>query len=400
MDEYLRILYVHPHSQLGGTDISLFHLVREMINQNHKCVVIFPFDGLNVPKFKKIGVQVRFIPETQGFNRTYNPLRLSLQTARIVPAVKKLLDIIDRENIDIVHSNTTTTWAGGIAARIAKIPAVHHVREVTIASPEILGWAITRIVNSVADKIITVSDAAGKVFHNNKIPQNKLVTIYNGVDIQEFHPSNEGAALRKEFGIDDNTVLVGLVGRFNPRRGHRCFIEACAKVKNGCSINTQFMIVGGKPKVQGKTQTAEEKYESEMLSLIKKLGLEREIILTGTRQDIPQVMAALDILVHPSTTDAGPRSPLEAMASGKPVIASAVEGNIEEVEDGVTGILFPSGDSDALAQALIKLIENKTMRERLGSAGRNRVERLFTTKINADRTESLYFNLLSTYKRK
>ncbi|MBM3237344.1 glycosyltransferase family 4 protein [Candidatus Poribacteria bacterium] len=399
MAEVLRILYVHPLSQLGGSDISLFQLVREMINRNHKCVVVFPFDGFNVPKFKHIGVQVRFIPEIQGFNRTYNLLRLSLKTAKIVPAIKKLLDIIKQENIDIVHSNTTTTWPGGIAARIAKVPTVHHVREVTIASPKILGWAITHIVNSMADKIITVSNAAGKVFHDNRILKNNLVTIYNGVDIQEFHPSNEGTALRKEFGIDDNTVLVGLVGRFNPRRGHRCFIEACAKVKNGSSVDTKFMIVGGKPKVRGKTQTAEEKYESEMLSLIKKLGLEREIILTGTRQDIPQVMAALDILAHPSTTDAGPRSPLEAMASGKPVIASAVEGNIEEVEDGVTGILFPSSDSDALSQALIKLIENKIARERLGSAGRKRVERLFTTIINADRTESLYFDLLRTYRR-
>jgi glycosyltransferase involved in cell wall biosynthesis len=164
-------------------------------------------------------------------------------------------------------------------------------------------------------------------------------------------------------------------------------VAACALVRE-CVADVQFVIVGNTRLVNSTD------YHRQVQQLVVKHDLTTAIQFLGLRDDIPEVLASLDVVVQPSLTEAGPRVPLEAMAMERPLVVTDVGGNSEEVIDGQTGLVVPVGDVRAIADATIKLLSDRVLARRLGKAGRKRVLEIFTDVIHTRQVENVYQNLL------
>jgi len=214
------------------------------------------------------------------------------------------------------------------------------------------------------------------------VAPDKVVQIYNGVDSSRFSPVGVKplALLPASWQSVDGMLLVGTVGRLTPVKDQQNLLRAVAQLREiapSLFRRVRLVIVGGGPLWQP------------LADLVEQLALQDVCWLAGDREDIPELLAAMDVFVLPSLAEGISNTVLEAMAAGLPVIATSTGGNPELVEEGVNGSLVPVGESSALAQALRDLLEDDEKRQRLGENGRNRVSRRF----NWDRTVEAYLGV-------
>jgi phosphatidylinositol alpha-1,6-mannosyltransferase len=216
------------------------------------------------------------------------------------------------------------------------------------------------------------------------INRKKIEVVYNGVDTEKFNPKISGDEFRKELEIDKNTNLAGMIGRIVPWKGCDDFIKAAAKVVEAIP-HSKFLIVGESP---------DGNYIRQLKKLSEKLNINKNIIFTGFRNDIPQILAVLDLLVLPSWEEPFSRVVLEAMAIEKPVIATNTGGTPEQILHGINGLLVPAKDPHALAQAIITVMQDKMKAQEMGTAGRKMIEEGFNIKEHTQKMEALYESLL------
>ena len=211
-----------------------------------------------------------------------------------------------------------------------------------------------------------------------------------GPDPSKFHPGVDGISVRKEFGLDQDTFLVTLVAKLADRKGHETLIRAIPQVL-AAFPDTYFMIVGG-----GLDGDHHREYARGLKSLPRELGVGEKVIFTGFRSDIPQIMAASDIITHCSTyPDPFPGVVLQGMALGKPVIASNLGGPREQIKDQVSGLLVEPGNPTALAEAICSLLEDEEKRASLGKAAASRAKSTFTSDLYFQKLSNLYERLIS-----
>lgn len=355
----------------GGGQRSLILLLKGLDKERFKPFLICPFEGDLIEKVEKLEVETTLI-KMGGLK--------SLNLFSAVAAICKLRRFIKQKNIDLIHTDSPRqTFFAGIAARLTGKPLIWHVR---VSDPE--KRLYYKFLSVLASKIIAVSKAVGKRFEGIALKPDKLVVIYNAVDLTEFSPQLAEKKLKEEFETEEDWTLVGTVGQLLPRKGQDIFLKAAVQVSK-LSPKVKFIIVGD----------GNEAYRKKLDELGKDLAINEKVIFTGSREDIPQIMSSLDIFVLPSTYLEGfSRVILEAMASGKPVIATEVGGNSEAVEDGTTGILVPPEDHNRLAEAILELVKNENKRRQMGTAGRRRAEKLFSVGKNVAEIKILYEELL------
>jgi len=240
-----------------------------------------------------------------------------------------------------------------------------------------------RLSNAMADRIITVSDSCRASFIKRQgMAPEKVVTIYNGVDIKELkNRAPNGAVIKRELAISENDVVVGAVGRISPEKGYDTFITAARQVL-GRADNVKFLMVGEGPD-RGRAE-----------SLIDELGIKKYFILTGFREDVYDLMDIMNILVQPSLNEGFGLTVVEAMAKGKAVIASDTGCFKEIVKDGENGFVFPAGDSAKLAEKMQLLISDGDLRERLGASAQITAENHFDSGLMSEKTLKLYKEIL------
>lgn len=367
------ILYTSLSGQmLGGGQRSLLLLLERLDRKKFKPFLACPSVGDLVGKAEKQGVETQIIK----MGRIKSPNVIS--TAATVLKFKRL---IERKNIDLIHTDSPRqAFYAGRAARLTGTPLIWHVR---VSTPE--KKSFEKLLFNRAQMVIAVSKAASQRFQGFESAQEKVVVIYNGVDLAEFTPQQPDIQLREEFEIEKDWILVGTIGQLIPGKGQDVFLKAAAQVAKQVS-QVKFMIAGDGNKA----------YRQKLEDLSRDLRLSGKVVFAGFREDIPRVTNLLDIAVLPSTThlEGLSRVIIEAMALSKPVIATNSGGNPEAVEDGTTGILVPSGDSFCLAESILDLIKDETKRNRMGEAGRERAEKLFSIEKNVSRIEKVYEELL------
>jgi glycosyltransferase involved in cell wall biosynthesis len=218
-----------------------------------------------------------------------------------------------------------------------------------------------------------------------------IVPIPDGIDVDEFHPSISGARIRTELGIDPEAPVVGFVARLDPWKGADVFVRAAAEIARE-RPDARFIICGGELR-------GYEGYAQGVRDLASDVGLDGRILFTGWRYqlgDIAEVMAAIDVLLHPPT---GPEPfglvLVEAMATARPVVASRTGGITEVVVDGLTGELVPPGDWRAAAAAVLRLLADPSRARSMGAAGRIRAMEEFEVGAYALRIEALYDAVLA-----
>jgi glycosyltransferase involved in cell wall biosynthesis len=301
-------------------------------------------------------------------------------------SILQLSNIVRREDVSIVHPNEIFDLYAPLAAKMARVQCVWHIRADLSPWP-IAQWFLPRIANLYADAILAVSQSVRyHAFEAQGIDASKVAVIYDpGPNPLEFHPSVDGSAVRDEFQLDRDAFLVTLVAKIARRKGHEVFIRAAPKVLAEFS-NTSFMIVGGE--LGGRHHQL---YAKELKALPQELGIADRTIFTGFRSDIPKIMSASDIVVHCSIyPDPFPGVVLQGMSVGKPVVASDLGGPREQIEHGISGLLVEPQNPSKLADAICTLLASRERRESLGNKAVRRVRSKFTSDLYFERLVNLY----------
>jgi len=347
-----------------------------------------PQENTSSAPFEEMGLRVEQANMSVITSKLYDPVNFARFWPGVIGDVRHIIQLMKADHVDLVHVNAANALAGGIAAKLCKAPCVWQVHE--ILTPRIVGSIVNSLIALLADRIVVISQPVAKAFPT--WAQRKIEVIHDGVDIDKFHPAISGSRIREGLGIPSESPVIGMVGRFVPRKGHRFFAMACAKVAKRYP-EAHFVMVG---------QTFPEyaKYLGEIQQLVGRLGLSSKMHFAFWRTDMPEVTAALDIIVLASILPEGFGLVLiEGMAMGKPVVASKVGGVTDIVTDDV-GYLVPPGDDQAIASALTDLLSDREMAKRLGEAGRRRVLRHFTSERIASQMEQVYQSLLDPNEAK
>lgn len=363
------ILYSTGHGNFfGGGQVSLFQLVTRLDGSIFHPRVLLPFNGTLVDKLKHAGIEVVI----EDLPKISIP-----QLGRSIGSISRMIKIIERHKIDLIHTdNPRHTFYLGIVAKIKRVPLVWHVR----ASGR---DKYDRLLYLLSDRLVLVANALKNRFHWVQ-GNSKLMTIYNGVDCEDYQGFTETNATRESLGVPADSLLITVIGRIEPLKGHMHLIEACGYAKD--KIRNFYLLCVG--------DLADGDYLLKCRTMAEKYDLSDRIIFTGDRNDIAHILKSTDIFVLPSLFEACPRSILEAMAAGKPSIVTSVGGCPEAVEDMKSGMIIPPGKPDMLAEKIILLAEDASLRNRLGREARIRAERMFNMEQNVAQTENLYRQLL------
>lgn len=301
-------------------------------------------------------------------------------------AITKLLQIIRAENVDIVHTHSSKdSWIAGAAGRISGIPVV---RSRHLSTPVKQSWSTKIIYGYLADIIISSSKHIKEtLIIRNKITPDKIVSVPAGVDIEKYDINISGDKIYEELGLKDAYPVVGIVSILRHWKGHRYLLEAALKV---ISIypKARFLIVGNGPQWDN------------LQRQVRTLRIEKNVIMTGFRDDIPRIMAALDIFVLLSYASEGTSQVIpQALAMGKPVIAANVGGLPEIIEDGVTGLLVAPKDHEAVSDAILWLAEHREKAREMALRGRDKIVKNYTFQGMIDQTEKGYHRVLKKWGR-
>ena len=223
-------------------------------------------------------------------------------------------------------------------------------------------------------------DAALECIQDEKISSSKVLTILNGVDTERFSPGNDKAGSKIRLGIDGNVFVIGIVARLAQVKDHATLLEACRiLVESGHEF--RLLVVGDGP------------LRGQLEERTHFLGISKQVIFTGMREDITDLMRAMDIFCLSSLSEGISLTLLEAMACGLPIVATAVGGNPEVVVGGETGFLVKPGSPESLSERLAVLISNEQLRITMGQAGRDRVINHFSLQTCALAYQNLYISV-------
>ena len=384
------ILYLDSGSGIGGGQRSLLLLLNLLDKDRFTPFVGCLGDSPFAAEAEKTEARVVPLSLPAAHNKTDKIRRFTLgdllEDLRQFKVILQLHRMVKRNAIDLIHANSlSVALLGGIVARINRIPILMHKRYATSYG------VLDRICERLLHRVILVSKAT----RWNFAPTAKQTLIYNGVDLDAFQASPEEVQdLRAELLPDasDASIVAGVVTRITPEKGIHFLVRAIAALK-GLSLMTgtdiKLLIVGG-PYFQKDID-----YMNELKQEVADLGVEDSIIFTGFLSDTRVVTSLLDIVLVPSIIpEACPRTIIEAMAVGKPVIATPLGGSKELVTPD-TGILVPPEDASAIADAIAILTTDRERLRAMGKASRNRAEQLFSSEKNTALTEAVYAELLT-----
>ncbi len=378
----LRILHVHTVPVVSGSGINTLLTMLGSLSRGHKVALACQNSGRLTEEASRAGIDIYEVP---SMGREVRPL----QDVISVFALRRLMR--DRQ-FDVVHThNSKAGFVGRLAARLAGVPVVvHTIHGFAFHDAESSGrrW-LFRVFEHVAagwsDGMIFISHAleqwAGKEGIGKGIPRR---VIYSGIDVGAFG-SADGSAVREEFKIDSGRTVVGIVSKLWEGKGHHVLFRAWRTIqKNWKGSDSPLLLVVG-----------EGPLDLELKKLAGELGIRSNVVFTGFRRDIPAITSAMDISVLPSAFEGMGRVILEAMAAGKPVVASRVGGIPDLVREGVNGLLVPPNDEEALCGALVRLLTDERQRQDLGSGARRSIEQKHSSEAMVNEIHDFYAVLMS-----
>lgn len=293
-------------------------------------------------------------------------------------------NLIKKYEINIIHSHFSPAchyanlagYLSGIKGRFWTIHSMSEIDKHPYCRQRVIAFK-QRISSMLVHKMITVSKAIRDDFIRLGINPEKISVIPLGIDIEKYAFNGARERMRRSFGISNDTLLIGTVSRAEPVKGLRYLVEAMPYILERVP-NAKALLVGGGSLMQ------------ELKSIASSLNITDKIIVEGIRNDIPEILSALDIFVLPSLSEGLPLALLEAMASGKPVVGSNVGGIPEVIEEGVNGYLAMPGNASQLAQAIIKFALNPELSSTMSNVGRRKVELEYNLKHQAEKLVDLY----------
>jgi glycosyltransferase involved in cell wall biosynthesis len=386
---------------VGGSYYSLLYLVKGLSRSRFRPIVVFYTDHSLMHAFKAAGVETVIWPQPAAFTfgsrlRGWRwwlglPLviaqkALNVATRFVMPAASRAWFLVKRD-IAIVHLNNSVLYNHDwmLAALVTRRRCVTHERGINerySTSAKFFGKRI--------DNVICISEAVRQQMRDRGADSGNLVTIHNGLDPDAMRATVDPGALRREYELPDDTVVIGMVGNIRAWKGQETLVRAIAEVI-GDHPNVRCFLVGD-------TSPSDRAYETKLRRLIQSLKLEDHIVFTGFQRQVTNYLMMFDVMVHASVSpEPFGRVVLEAMACRKPFIGSRAGAIPELVEEGVTGLTFPPGDAPALAQAIRQVLADPDEARRMGERGYDRLVREFHIDRNTEATERLYEEMLRAH---
>ena len=363
------ILHLTETSEPGGSETVLACIARNLDSTRYRSVVCLLSEGWLSDHLRNSGVRYVIIENKRSFDPVF---------------LVKLVHLMKREKIHLVHSHEfMMNVYGAVAARIAQVPmigTVHSMLYFTEKTRRILAYKLS---TRLCSRLVAVSDNLKKLLTDELKVGNpsKILTIYNGIDLNRYVIGYPNLRLRDQMGISAGTLVAGTVGSLFKVKGIPYLLDAVSKVVT-CFPNFKLLIIG------------EGDQESTLRHEVVSMGLEETVEFLGFRNDIPELLNLLDVYICASVSEGLSLSILEAMAAGKPVIATEVGGNPELVIPGKNGFLVPPRNPDALAERIMVALKDKNLRQSMGQMGRRIVEERFSLERMIDNYQILYERLL------
>jgi glycosyltransferase involved in cell wall biosynthesis len=374
----IKILYIIGTLDIGGTEKQLVELIKRLDkNRFNIAVCCLSQSGPLISSVHSEGIPVEVIG-FRGFRHSEKGYLRNLP--RIISLFVQLTRYIKKEQPHILHG--FLFWAYILGTYAAKLAGVSHI----ISSRRGLGMFkqdkrhylfLEKVANHLTEIIIANSEAVRRdTIQQEKVPASKIMMVYNGIDtaLYEIPPDQK---LRAALNIGEKSKIVSIIANFIHYKGHGFFLHACSEVRKKLS-DVKFMLIGDGP------------LKKDMKELAEDLNIEKDVLFLGSRKDIPALLSITDIVVLSSLEEGFSNAILEAMAAGKPVIATHVGGNPEAILQGETGLLVLPKNSDTLAGAMIQLLENPDIAVKMGKAGRERVKQEFSMDRMVQSIEQIY----------
>jgi len=369
----IKVLHLISSTGLFGAENMTLELIRGLENKNVGCYL-----GILENKSQAHKSIIEKAHE-YGLSAEIFPCRGRLDFA-VVSYIKKFTV---ENGINLLHSHKyKTNLFSLLAVKNSKIPLISTCHNWLSDNPKMKFYEyLDKKVLRKFDRVIPVSKEIEEKLTVSGIPPHKICKIENGIDIRKFNIHNNSKAIKKELNIGEDRRVVGFVGRLDNNKGISYLLEAAKKILED-NTKIVFLIVGDGPlkeKFYKKTQT---------------LGIEKNVIFTGNREDMPEMYHIMDIFILPSLKEGFPLAVLEAMASKLPVIATRV-GDIPDILSNESGILINPESVDEIKNALMDLIYNKDKAENIARSGYKRVVESYSAELMTERYLQVYKDVLA-----
>ncbi len=359
----MKILHVETGRHLYGGPQQVIYLVRALRDMGHDNLIVCPPGSGIDNAAREAGIAVR---------------NLFCAGDLDLPFAYRLAQFIGESKPDIVHchSRRGADVLGGLAASFADVPAVVSRR---VDNTEMRLVAALRY--RPFRKVIAISEAIARELRERGVEDERLVIIRSAVDVTRFERTGDCGQFRAEYGVPDHALLIGAAGQLIPRKGHRYLLQAAAEL--GATHGEFRLLVFGEGYLHNQLQAQAES-----------LGITDILTLAGFRDDLDDYVGCFDIFVHPALAEGLGVAALKAAAAGVPVVGFEAGGLVEAVEHDATGILVPPPDTGALRAAIARLMDDAALRDRLGRAGKKRMQEDFSIATMAQRHVALYESVI------
>jgi len=370
-----RLTILHTESSVGwsGQEIRIITEAVGMMKRGHRVLIVCRRGSPIAKRAREQGIET-FI--------------MSLNGAFDIVGIRRLRSFLRRHKVDVVNTHSSKdSWCGGFAAKFSGEVKVIRTRHLSI--PIKRSFESRLLYGSLPDAVVTTGESLRRhIIERVDLDPDRVISIPTGIDLVRFDPDKvNGDRFREEFGADDTTPVIGTVGMLRHMKGHVYLVEAAAEVLQEYP-QARLVIAGDIAFVST--------MKDRLTARAAELGITDRFSLAGYREDVPEVMAGLDIFVLPSISHEGvPQVVTQALAMKRPVVATDVGAVNEQVISGETGILVEKADSHQLAQGILAILKNPDTAASMGDNGRRLVEDRFSLEGMLDATEALYGRLLS-----
>src|SRR5580704_4793994 len=354
------IYYLDSSLNYGGQELKTLSEVAALAARGHSITIVGRPKSRIVEHAKEMGIKWRSLE-----------MRNSLSPV----AIWTLWHWIREDQVSILHSHSgKDAWISGIAARLSEIrPTTFRTRHITAPIKHRIAYSW------LPDYLVVISCAMRNSFtFEHRVDPAKIVLITPCVDLRRFDCLPSRSVIRRELGFSQDEFLIGMVAEFRGEKDHPTLVRAFRRFLD--QVGHARLLLAGEEGRKG----------ARIRDLVVRLELQKAVEFLGFRRDIPRIMRALDVSVLSSTREPFGQVLLEAMAAGTPVIATRVEGPLEVVQHGETGLLFEPGCDEALAKALLDIHDNNKFAMRLAHNALIRVRKEYDFERSIERLEAIY----------
>lgn len=346
----MNILFVSDLGSLGGGETSLFNLINEFASDNKK---------YNINNFLMCKTEGKLVDKCRGINVPckvfdFKAAFKSFKFREISKAIKVIKEFLYSNNIDVIQCNE---WSSAVLFSIISKVSSKNCKIIWICHGQWYKFNLIKrvLVNSLINRIISVSESVQNNLIINKLNKRKLLKQNLGIDLDRFRLGN-GDKLREELHIQKEDKVLGVIARFQPIKGQKLVIEAARDIVEAGDKNYKFLLVGdsifNNPK--------DSMYKNEVIEMIKEYKLQKNVLILGERNDVPDILALLDALIVPSINESFGMVVVEAFAAGCPVISTPCDGPMEIIKNGYSGVIINERNSENLKDAITDLMKEET----------------------------------------